>query len=642
MSRIRILPDSVANKIAAGEVVERPASVVKELVENSLDAGALSIKVSVEGSGCKLIGVSDDGDGMDPDDAMLCLEPHATSKIFTDDDINGIRSFGFRGEAMPSIASVSRMTVRTRRRESLEGVEVCVLGGKMLSSAPAGCAPGTEISVRELFFNTPARRKFLRTPATEERHIVETVSLLSLSHPQVSFELRLDGAAALSTPACGDNLLPRVQAIFGRDFAESMAPVSWTSHGVSVSGFIARRGFTKPSRSEQKVFVNGRPVDALPIYKGIKEGCGPMLDRGRHHPCVLFLSMDPHLVDVNVHPAKREVRFRREYDIISAVREGVAAALRMASSASSGIDVEAVAASFPSQDLLSGGFDFEKAPASPPPAPLPASSPAAESGPSPLDKAMALAHVEYVPSAAATLMKMKTAADLQNAPPGVLRQSDLIPPEPEPAKPEPKIYGLQVEARDAQAFPGSTGLNILGVIDDSYIVASMPGGLVVIDQHAAHERILFESLLKGVDGSLSQRLLIPIVLEIGRADMAFVTKNLEQFAKLGFEMEPFGQGSLKMNAIPAALKQSNAGGLLREMLSALADGGWSGGPASSEALAQAACKAAVKAHDKLSPEEASSLIKQMAKCEQPFSCPHGRPTVINISVRELERRFGRK
>lgn len=623
MSRIRILPDSVANKIAAGEVVERPASVVKELVENSIDAGALSIRVSVEGSGCKLIGVADDGEGMDPDDAMLCLEPHATSKIFKDEDINGIRSFGFRGEAMPSIASVSRVTLRTRRRESLEGVEVCVLGGKMLSSAPAGCAPGTEINVRDLFFNTPARRKFLKTSATEERHIVETVSLLSLSHPHISFELRIDGSVCISTPACGEGLLTRVQALFGRDFAEVMEPVSMTSHGIAVSGFIARRGFTKPSRGEQKVFVNGRPVDALPVYRGIREGCGPMLDRGRHHPCVLFLSMDPLLVDVNVHPAKREVRFRRESDIVAAVRDAVAMALRNASSVSSGLDLEAVAMTSPE----------------PEPVPAPLDDVPGNEGmqlSAALEKAMASAFVDYVPSAAATLMKMKTVGGLQAG-----SHTPLLPPEPLMAE-APKTCVAGFEARDAQAFPGVAGLKILGVVDDSYIVATMPGGLAVIDQHAAHERVLFERLLKGVDGSMSQRLLIPITIEAGRADMAFIAKSAEHFAKLGFELEPFGQSTVKLNAIPAALNQSNAGGLLKEILSALSDDGFNSGSSTAEAIAQAACKAAVKAHDKLGMEEASSLIKQLAKCEQPFSCPHGRPTVVNISVRELERRFGRK
>jgi DNA mismatch repair protein MutL len=644
MSKIRCFRTSLANKIAAGEVVERPASVVKELVENSLDAGALSIKVAAEGFGCKLVAVLDDGEGMDPDDAMLCLEPHATSKIFKDEDIEGIRSFGFRGEAMPSIAAVSRMSVRTRRRESLEGVEVLVHGGKMISSRPAGCAPGTEIRVCDLFYNTPARRKFLRTPATEERHIVETVSLLALSHPQVGFELKLDGSVALSTPACGENLIVRVQAVFGRDFADAMVPLSWSAHGVKVSGFVARRGYTKPSRSDQKVFINGRPVDSLPVYRGLKEGCGPMLDRGRHHPCVMFLSMDPTLVDVNVHPAKREIRFRREYDVVAAVREAVANALREASAAASGLDVEAIADNAGSAVDL----DFKPLPRRTPNRGRPSLFLSARGlrssgrGPSPFDRVMNAAHVEYLPSAVAGLLKLKSAAELQG-PSGPMRQGELLPPAPAPVHEEsPAIFHLRQESAEERSFPGSSGLRLLGVVDASYIVAAMPGGMVVIDQHAAHERILFEKLLKGVDGSKSQRLLIPIVVDVGRADLAFLSKNSAPFAGLGFEIEPFGQTTLKINAIPAALKQCDAGGLFKELLSSLSEGGWRTGLVSGEAIARAACKAAVKARDHLSPEEAASLIKQMAKCEQPFTCPHGRPTVINISVKELERRFGRK
>jgi len=646
MSKIRVLPDSVANKIAAGEVVERPASVVKELVENSMDAGALSIRVSVEAAGSKLVSVSDDGEGMDQDDALLCLEAHATSKIYTDDDIDGIRSFGFRGEALPSIASVSKLSLRTRRRESLEGVEVVIHGGKMLSNSPAGCAPGTEIAVRELFFNTPARRKFLRSPATEERHIVETVSLISLAHPLISFELSVDGRKALSSPACED-LSPRIKAIFGRELAEALVPVSWTESGVSVSGYVARRGYAKPSRQDQKVFVNGRPIESLPVYRGIKEGCGPTLDKGRHQPCILFLSMDPRLVDVNVHPAKKEVRFRREFEIVSAVRNAIASALKSSS--------EAMAGFSPSQEpsplSLEDAEPWSRKPCAAPSsfqAPREASRSLESLGqpqPPSLERTMKAALVEYVPSAASVLMKMKKASELL---PGGLRQDSLIPDEAPKASSFAsqsdsfKIGQVEAPPQEAQPFPGSTGLRVLGFVDDSYIVASIPGGLVLIDQHAAHERILFEKLLKGVDGSLSQRLLIPINVEVSRSDFSFVSKNAEAFKALGFEVEPFGQSSFKLNAIPAALEQSNAGGMFKELVSCLVEDGESGLRTDSAKIALAACKAAVKSHDKLSMDEAASLIKQMARCEQPFSCPHGRPTVINISVKELERRFGRK
>lgn len=624
MSKIRILPDSVSNKIAAGEVVERPASVVKELVENSLDAGASRISVSVERAGERLISVLDDGEGMDPDDAMLCLEPHATSKIASAEDISSIRSFGFRGEAMPSIASVSRMTVRSRRRESREGVEVSVHGGKFISSAPAGCAPGSEMLVRELFFNTPARRKFLRSAATEERHIVETVSILSLSNPHVSFELSLDGRKSFSSPA-GDDLIPRIRELFGRELAEALVPVSWTEYGVSVSGYIARRGFTRPSRHEQRIFINGRPVEALPVYRGIREGCGPTLDKGRHQPAFLFLSLDPSLVDVNVHPAKREVRFRKEFEIVAAVRAAVASAIRLS---------EATLMNFETSFEEPSGEGHAVTPVreSPPPS----SSPPVEDA---LDRIMCASHVDYTPSGVATVNAMKSAA--LHSMPGRPSPQSLLPDEPQGEAPF-RLETHSASSREPQSFPGSPGLRILGVLEDSYIVASIPGGLVLIDQHAAHERVLYERILKGVDGSLSQKLLIPISIELSRSDSAFVARNTELFERLGFEIEPFGENAVKLNAIPAALSQDNAGGMLKDILSELASEGSLQGRIESDSIARAACAAAIKSHDRLSVQEAESLIRQMAKCELPFSCPHGRPTVINISVRELERRFGRK
>ncbi len=322
MSKIQLLTERIYNKIAAGEVVERPASVLKELLENSLDAGALRITVAVRQGGEQLISVTDDGEGMDPDDAILCFEAHATSKIKTEKDLFAITSFGFRGEAMPSIASVAKVTLHTRRRDSAEGFEVVINGGKMLASAPFGCAPGTEVVVRDLFFNTPARKKFLRSRATEEKHIAEMITNISLAHPEIGFELTFDGRPFLSSPAAKDPV-PRIRALFGRDYADAMIPVSGSEHGITVNGFIARRSFTRPTRMEQRIFVNGRPVESQAVYRGIREGCGPTLDKGRYQPCILFLSLDPSRVDVNVHPAKREVRFSSDYEVTGSVRSAV-------------------------------------------------------------------------------------------------------------------------------------------------------------------------------------------------------------------------------------------------------------------------------------------------------------------------------
>ena len=326
MSRIHLLTEQVCNKIAAGEVVERPASVVKELIENALDAEATRISVMVEQAGRKLISVRDNGCGMDEEDALLCLESHATSKIKNEEDIFAISSFGFRGEAIPSIASVSRFTIRTRTKEKPAGTEVVIHAGKFISNVPAGCAPGTEVIVRDLFYNLPARKKFIRSDATEERHILECVMNLALANPAVAFELKLDGRTVISSPSA-ETLTPRVRDLFGKSYADALFPVRHSDFGISVSGFISRRSFTRNSRGDQRIFVNGRCIEAQAVYRGIREGYGPM-DAGRYPAALLFLTLDPKDVDVNVHPAKREVRFRKEYEIVAAVRSAVTKALR--------------------------------------------------------------------------------------------------------------------------------------------------------------------------------------------------------------------------------------------------------------------------------------------------------------------------
>ncbi len=627
MSKIQLLTERIYNKIAAGEVVERPASVLKELLENSLDAGALRITVAVRQGGEQLISVTDDGEGMDPDDAILCFEAHATSKIKTEKDLFAITSFGFRGEAMPSIASVAKVTLHTRRRDSAEGFEVVINGGKMLASAPFGCAPGTEVVVRDLFFNTPARKKFLRSRATEEKHIAEMITNISLAHPEIGFELTFDGRPFLSSPAAKDPL-PRIRALFGRDYADAMIPVSGSEHGITVNGFIARRSFTRPTRMEQRIFVNGRPVESQAVYRGIREGCGPTLDKGRYQPCILFLSLDPSRVDVNVHPAKREVRFSSDYEVTGSVRSAVAAALRTAETAA--------------LDLGGSLFSSREAecPGNVSPAPFP-DIPAVpfDTARTPetalLDRVMANAFVDYTPSAL-------TAPPVRAVSlPGFSEPRERSGVTPLPEQSEESAGGERALAGGKQAEP--LGVRLIGIFSDTYILAEKPDGLVLIDQHAAHERILFERILKGVDGTLSQRLLIPVTIELSRPDMAFLSRNAEFVEQVGYEVELFGQNTVKLSAIPAALPQDRAGDTFRDMLSRAIDSGSSATARTDlETVAMSACKAAVKANDKLTVEEAVALLKQLVQCEQPFTCPHGRPTILNISTREIERRFGRR
>ena len=640
MSRINLLPERIYNKIAAGEVVERPASVLKELLENSLDAHATRISVRVQKAGSDLIAVTDNGDGMDPDDALLCFEAHATSKIREETDLFAITTMGFRGEALPSIASVSKITLRTRRAELPEGCEVVIQGGKMISDRPAGCAPGTEIIVRDLFFNTPARRKFLRSAGTEEHHIAEMMTSLALAHPDISFELKIDNRLFFSSPSSSD-LMPRIRELFGRDYADAMLPLAGGLNGVEVTGYIAGRSFTRTTRSEQRIFVNGRPVESQGIYRAIRDGCGPVLDRGRYQPCILFIRMDPALVDVNVHPAKREVRFAREFEVAAAVRNAVAAAMREAGAAAAEPElvyvpdprpVSVPAVPVPEPEPVGSLPSEPRAEEKTAPPPVPA--PAAEddlSDLSELDRILKRSFLDYTPQSQQAVLRK--ASELPGFSGG--EEPEVKPAPPAPAAPE--------HAAEPEKTSGnSLGLRVIGILNNTYIIAEKPDGLILIDQHAAHERVLFERILKGVDGSLSQRLLIPVTLELSRSETMFVRRHSDLLEKIGFEAEPFGTNTIKLNAIPAALSQDSSGTMFKDMLERLVEGGAPGERVDYEQVAMCACKAAVKANDALTMEEALALLRQLSYCDLPFACPHGRPTILNISMKEIERRFGRR
>lgn len=651
MSHIQLLSENVCNRIAAGEVVERPASVVKELVENSLDAGATRISVAVEDAGKKSISVLDNGAGMDEDDALLCFESHATSKIRNEEDIFAIQSFGFRGEAIPSIASVAKMTIRTRRKENSGGYEVVVHGGKAIASNPVGCAPGTEVRVRELFYNIPARKKFLKTAATEEHHIVECVTNIALANPQVTFELKTDGRGVFLTPGNAD-LLPRIREIFGKATADILIPVNAVSGSIRVHGYISKRDQLRNSRSEQRTFVNGRPVESLSIYRGIREGYGPILEKGKYPAAILFVEMEPGMVDVNVHPAKREVRFRDDFGLVAAVRSAVTAALRAADEvipqSTPPINTNNMVKETPGDRVANSLYpDFR-----------PGAS--VEEGYSELELIMKQALVEYhVAGSVQAAPELQTLSELirqqdqnvedtasspsvnylklqQERVQEVLQQPDVLP------FTDPAMSDFpSAKVTEEQLIFSSYKLKLLGVMENSYIIGVIANGLVLIDQHAAHERVLFEKLLKRTDGSLSQKLLLPITLELSRANMQFVLRNRHEFESAGFEIDPFGDHTVKINAIPAALPQDNAGGIFLDMLDRILEAG-STQHLQLHQIATAACKAAVKAHDRLTMEECEALIRELANCELPFSCPHGRPTVLNISLNEIERRFGRK
>jgi DNA mismatch repair protein MutL len=626
MSVIRVLPEQISNRIAAGEVIERPASVVKELVENALDAEASSIKVSIESAGSKLIAVVDNGRGMDGDDALLCLEAHATSKIAGEKDIHEIITYGFRGEAMPSIASVSRFSLRTRRHEDPSGTEVTVRGGAFVSSGPAGCAPGTEIMVRDIFFNTPARKKFMRAKATEEKHIQEALYLMALPNPEVSFELSFDGRQAFSSPA-HNSLQPRITSFFGSDYADNMLEINHEDNGIKVSGYIARHGFTRNTRREQRTFVNNRGVESPAIFRGLRDGYGGMVEKGRYPPALLFVNLDPILVDVNVHPAKKEVRFRSDWQISHTIAEAIRRALSTTEAPTVNIAPEVSLRS-----MLDGAEISYQRREIHPELTFPDESV--------VDDVITPIMPEKDDTTWLPLSETTEDVPAQTTEPATRPESIQVSKPELPPQVRSSADGISVSTLSGK----DGGIRILGALDDTYIMVGSPAGLLIVDQHAAHERILFEKLLEESrenSTAMSQQLLIPITLELSRAETAFLEKNLATFNKLGYELDFFGGNTAIVNGVPHVFSQGNVGGALQDIISDLAETGRTG-TVDLETAARSACRAAVKAHDNLTDQEIKNLLTQMSECTMPFCCPHGRPTVICISIRELERRFSRR
>ncbi len=575
--KIRLLAEVVANRIAAGEVVERPASVVKELVENSLDAGAKKIEISVERGGRSLIRVTDDGCGMGPEDALLALERHATSKIREAGDLMKIQTFGFRGEALPSIASVSRFTLKTREPEAVEGTEVVIDGGKVIRAGKAGGPAGTSIEVRQLFAHVPGRRKFLRTEETEWSHIEQGVRLAALARPEVGWVLRRDGAVFWQDVARG-TLEERIAAVFGRGWKETLLEIDTEDAGLRLHGYIGRPGVNRATRAEQILFVNSRPVQSGSLNHALLEGYHNALMRGRYPVTVLFLEMDPCGVDVNVHPAKREVRFRQDGDVRRFVSGAVAEVLRGGS-----------VGPLPMPTLTTNGF-----------------SPA----------------LTFAP----------TSSQPATTVPG--------------RAPVPVVAGgsLGLEVESAPGIPA--GWRFLGVVDHLYLVAEKEGGVVLIDQHAAHERILFEQLLRQVaqEEVHSQRLLYPVTIEFPPVQASFLKERAEELGKVGLGISAMGGNAFLVDALPPRIRTLAVEDFVRGVVADLEKGGSTAKKdrrLSEEVIAKTVCRHAVKANDRLNDTEAVRLLADLLACELPYTCPHGRPTMILWSKAELEKKFGR-
>jgi len=596
--KVRVLPDEIANRIAAGEVVERPASVVKELVENAVDAGAGRVRVRLEGAGKRLIAVEDDGEGMGREDALLALERHATSKIASAADLDTITTLGFRGEALPSIASVSRMRIVTRPAEAAEATVVRVEGGKVVAVEAAGAPPGTTVEVADLFFNVPARLKFLKGDATELRHCVETVTQLALVHFDVGFELRSQGRVSLAVPP-GQSLEERAAQVAG---AEAPGGLYWAraeADGRELTFAFAAPHEGRGHRRGLRLFVNGRPVQDRLLVRAVTEGYRGLLEKGRYPVALLWVEMPPDEIDVNVHPAKREVRFRDEGRVFRWVAGFVAESL--------------AGAPWLSRDAMPAASDPPRRP-----------------------------ELERVAEAVARYADRVSVGGAGRAPvPSAGRRGGGGAGRPRMGGPPP-VAATQPALRFDEPCRGPyDGLRFLGSVEATYLVFQGPDRreLVILDQHAAHERVLYERFLGQGGARGAQRLLVPVTVECSPAERAAFEERKDALSALGFRVEPFGDTALAVTETPADLPAAAAEAVVRDILGAdpaeVAEG--------HDALARrAACAAAVKARRALDASEAEALLRALSAARHPSHCPHGRPLAVRLGRKELEGMFHRR
>jgi DNA mismatch repair protein MutL len=571
------LPDGVVNKIAAGEVVERPASVVKELVENAIDAGASEISIEVRKGGRALVRVRDNGCGMAKGDALLALDRHTTSKITDASDLFTIRTRGFRGEALPSIAAVSRLDLTTKERGGLAGSRVIVEGGVVDKVKETGAPDGTEVVVRDIFFNTPARRKFLRSERAENSHIASVVVSQALTRPEIGFTLVAEGEEVIKAPAAA-KALDRIVAIFGADLADKLIPFEEERGRVSARGFVGTTEVTRGNRTGQHFFVNGRPVQDKIMSFAVADACSGIFPAKRYPVVFLFLEIEPSEVDVNVHPAKREVRFRNGSAVRDLIRDALSRALR-------------------------------------------SSGPIAEAWPAAQDGAVGERAARYESRGEGGLISRIPAA---------------------PHRQEPLPWE---EESPAVSESGTEALRPIGQIKNLYVICETPEGMAIIDQHAAHERILFERVMRFTEKGEGdvQRLLIPAVVHLSAPEYALASEYLGTLTALGIGVELFGNTDVKVDHLPVCLGEIDAERLMRDVLGELAEEERSRAVKEEIAarVAMKVCRAAVKRSDPLGIEQMKRLAGDLLKCETPYTCPHGRPTIIRMSQEELDRKFGR-
>lgn len=577
MGIIRILDEATINKIAAGEVIERPASAVKELIENSIDAGATYIKVEVSGGGKKLIRITDNGSGMGRDDAEVSYIKHATSKISKITDIDDVSTMGFRGEALSSVTAVAKVEITTRTKDELSGRNIIVHGGKTIDNSETGCTTGTTITVEELFYNTPARKKYLKSDSTELAHIIDIVTQNALGHNNISFTLLHNGKQLLRSPAT-NSLLDTIIHIYGKDIAKSMLAVAHESDYATVSGFISKPAITRSSIDSQSFFINNRSVNSRAISNALRKGYGTLIPKGRYPIAILRISINRKDVDVNVHPTKREVRLSHEKEISDTVSDAVK---------------------------------------------------------------NALSDENLIPDIKLQQTHQSLIYEIQESE-NIIRETTSEFKVPARDTEKRLKHTERMLEKDNMNRETKIPIKIMGQIDNLYVIAEKDDGIVIIDQHAAHERVLFEQVQESKRND-SQELIVPINLNLDLKERILMKETIPYLEEFGFRISEFGPDSFAVTAIPNTLGRLEETGLIHDIIiDILSEGKIKDETGIFERVTKSiACRGAIKAGADCSHEQMESLIRQLFQTQNPYTCPHGRPTMVSFNRQELDKMFKR-
>ncbi|MBS3165501.1 DNA mismatch repair endonuclease MutL [Candidatus Woesearchaeota archaeon] len=620
MSKINLLSEDLINKIAAGEVIERPASVIKELVENSLDASATKITVEIEDSGKKLIRITDNGEGMDQEDAEKSLLRHATSKINSDEDLFSIKTLGFRGEALASIAAVSHLTILTKQKDKVEGYKIVAEGGNVIQSTVAGREAGTTIEVNNLFFNTPARKKFLKTDAVELRHSIDIIVQYALLNPQVAFKLIHERHELVNSPAVG-NLRDNIASIYGISTAKDLLEVEYNSNNddttqsdIQIHGFISKPSDARNDKNQQSIFVNGRWVKNEEISQAAYDAFHSMLFVNKHPIFVLMLEVNPDTIDVNVHPSKTQIKFEQRDEIYYAVFTAVKETLRKNNL------IPIVNVEF--EEQMRFGTPKSKK----------------DINNKNINKNGEFKPNKYVfePSAQSILEVKESDASYASDSEDIVPRGNII---------------LDVSDKDSENneiendyIPKFPPMKLLGQIHKTFFVAETPEGMFLIDQHAAHERVMYEELMNQFlnQNMATQQLLQGEILNLSASDYVIVQEQEKLLKKLGFKVEPFGNNTFVLKTVPTLLGRIQPLEMFLEVVSKLQEGVNQLEKFQEIIITRMACRAAVMAGDELSIVEMDAILKELAWKNDPYTCPHGRPVMIKTDISELEKKFKRK